>query len=199
MVAERDAEGNIVRYVEPEGSPNKEVRVRELEDIGNNMGNFISLFNSEMTDAAIGPIQGSDKYAGAQQFIPLEGQEDIVAHRRNLEQAITTDYLAFGGQVLKGQQSEREWAEVMKTRPKTTDHPKTWKRFFDGSLDILRRQAERENDEGLTTLVNQLQEQIDTGLLTGQRDEPKTQTGRPRSRSNAGGTRTYNPETGEFE
>ena len=93
----------------------------------------------------------------------------------------------------------RAWTKLHTYRPIGSFRSWVYRIANNAALDILRRQAERENDEGLTTLVNQLQEQIDTGLLTGQRDEPKTQTGRPRSRSNAGGTRTYNPETGEFE
>lgn len=53
------------------------------------------------------------------------------AHEMNLQRMVTEDYLEFGGRILKGNQSEKEWEKVAATRPALDAPPEMWFAFFD--------------------------------------------------------------------
>ena len=66
----------------------------------------------------------------------LAGTDKAILRRR-LERLGGTEVLELGARVLKGSQTEGEWARVQATLPRTTDHPAVWGQWYDDALRVL--------------------------------------------------------------
>lgn len=105
----------------------------EARQFSDRMGKFADLISSPGFESAVGPV---DAHPAKQAFNTLSGNEAYKV-QRDIDRLMGKEVLTLGAEVLKGSQTEGEWARVAEAMPQPTDHPEVWKRWYGDAMDTI--------------------------------------------------------------
>jgi len=97
------------------------------------MRSFSDMLTDDNFSSAVGPWDSNFMSRGLGKLANTKDSQIL----RKLDRLGGMEVLDLGARVLKGSQTEGEWARVGETMPSDSDHPEVWYSWFDDALKTL--------------------------------------------------------------